>query len=58
MLDTDYFLGPIVAPLLIVVCSVLFYWYSTQNFDYWKKRNLPFVKPRLFVGSVIENLSN
>ncbi|GFX11717.1 cytochrome P450 3A11 [Trichonephila clavipes] len=58
MLDTEYFLGPLVAPLLIVVCSVLFYWYSTQNFDYWKKRNVKYVKPIPFVGSVIDNLSN
>ncbi|GBL94278.1 hypothetical protein AVEN_109807-1, partial [Araneus ventricosus] len=26
--------------------------YSTRNFDYWSKRNLPFVKPTPFVGSV------
>ncbi|GFT54954.1 cytochrome P450 3A4 [Nephila pilipes] len=57
MLDTEFFLGPIVAPLLIVISTVLFYWYSTQNFDYWKKRNIPYVKPIPFVGSVVENLT-
>ncbi|GFU35053.1 hypothetical protein NPIL_411851, partial [Nephila pilipes] len=30
--------------------------YSTRNFDYWKKRNVPFVKPYPFVGSVVENM--
>ncbi|GFU35055.1 cytochrome P450 3A25 [Nephila pilipes] len=56
MLGTELLVGPLVTPLLILVCSVLFFWYSTRNFDYWKKRNVPFVKPYPFVGSVVENM--
>ncbi|CAL1283443.1 unnamed protein product [Larinioides sclopetarius] len=52
MLDRFSISGPLVAGVLVIIISVLFYWYSTRNFDYWSKRNLPFVKPTPFVGSV------
>ncbi|GBO36083.1 hypothetical protein AVEN_64986-1, partial [Araneus ventricosus] len=52
MLDIATISGPLTAGVLVIIISVLFYWYSTRNFDYWSKRNLPFVKPTPFVGSV------
>ncbi|GFW40225.1 cytochrome P450 3A4 [Trichonephila clavipes] len=31
--------------------------YSIRNFDYWKIRNVPYVKPLPFVGSLLENMT-
>ncbi|GIY32256.1 cytochrome P450 3A21 [Caerostris darwini] len=56
MLGLEIFYGPILVTFLVGIVSVLFYWYSTKNFDFWKKKNVPFVKPYPFVGSVVQNL--
>ncbi|GFQ91087.1 hypothetical protein TNCT_5271 [Trichonephila clavata] len=56
MLGAEFFLGTLMTPLLILIGTILLYWYSVRNFDYWKKRNVPYVKPYPFVGSVVENM--
>ncbi|GBN34034.1 hypothetical protein AVEN_6283-1 [Araneus ventricosus] len=52
MLDVTSISGPLIAGVLVITSTLLFYWYSTRNFDYWSKRNVPFVKPIPFLGSV------
>ncbi|GFQ90655.1 cytochrome P450 3A6, partial [Trichonephila clavata] len=54
MLDTDLLFGPIVTSFLILVSTVLLYWYSTHTFDYFKKRNIPYVKPLPLLGSILD----
>nr|XP_042909307.1 cytochrome P450 3A6 [Parasteatoda tepidariorum] len=41
----------IVSAIVAVVISILLYWYSTKNHDYWRKRGIPYVKPYPFLGS-------
>ncbi|CAL1290447.1 unnamed protein product [Larinioides sclopetarius] len=53
MLDTDYFFGPILGAVLVVISTVLFYWYSIQNHDFWEKKKIPHVKPFPFVGTLL-----
>lgn len=38
--------------LFLLACSYLL-WYKllTRNFGYWRKRNIPFIKPQLFFGN-------
>ncbi|GFY77061.1 cytochrome P450 3A31 [Trichonephila inaurata madagascariensis] len=57
MIDTEFFFGPLVGAALVLISSVLLYWYSIRNFDYWEKRNVPYVKPFPFVGCVLENMT-
>ncbi|CAL1277731.1 unnamed protein product [Larinioides sclopetarius] len=57
MLGIELLYGPILITVLVGITSILLYWVSTRNFDFWKKRNIPFVKPLPFVGSVLQNLS-
>lgn len=39
-------------PLFVLLgCLGLLYFYLVKNFDYWKKRNVPGPKPKLFVGN-------
>lgn len=40
--------------LLFATTSYLAYKYATRNFDYWKKRGVPFAKPVPFFGSFSE----
>ncbi|GFT91052.1 cytochrome P450 3A31 [Nephila pilipes] len=56
MMEMEFF-EPLVAGALILISSVLLYWYSIRNFDFWEKRNVPFVKPYPFVGCVMENMT-
>ncbi|GFT91050.1 cytochrome P450 3A11 [Nephila pilipes] len=57
MLEVDFLFEPLVVSILIIISSVLLYWYSIRNFDYWKLRNVPYVKPLPFVGSILENMT-
>ncbi|GFV66352.1 hypothetical protein TNCV_4322671 [Trichonephila clavipes] len=54
MIDTEFFFGPLVGAALVLISSVLLYWYSIRNFDYWEKLNVPYAKPYPFVGCVLE----
>lgn len=40
--------------LLCLVLIFLLYKHATRNFDYWKKKNVPFVKPIPFLGNFYE----
>ncbi|GBM49886.1 hypothetical protein AVEN_92153-1 [Araneus ventricosus] len=53
MLDTDFFFGPILGAVLVVLSTVLFYWYSIQNHDFWEKKKIPHAKPLPFVGTLL-----
>ncbi|XP_063830410.1 cytochrome P450 6B2-like [Ostrinia nubilalis] len=35
----------------LAVLVALFYYYSTRNFNYWKNRNVPYLKPTLLFGN-------
>ncbi|GIX78376.1 cytochrome P450 3A12 [Caerostris extrusa] len=58
MLGLELLYGPVGITLWIGFISVLFYWYSTRNFDYWKKRNVPYVKPYPLMGTLAESFFN
>ena len=45
---TDYHVDKIC--LLLVFCF-LFYKYFTRNFNYWKRKGVPYVTPTIFVGN-------
>lgn len=47
-------LESIFTEILIFVVSIgwLFYWYVTKNYDYWKKRGIPYKKPEFPFGSL------
>ncbi|KAK5645831.1 hypothetical protein RI129_004295 [Pyrocoelia pectoralis] len=43
--------------LTIFVASLLFrlgYYLIAENYDYWKKRGVPYIKPKPFFGSILE----
>lgn len=40
--------------LLSIILLFLLYKHATRNFDYWKNRNVPFIKPLPFVGNFYE----
>ncbi|GBO20447.1 hypothetical protein AVEN_200229-1 [Araneus ventricosus] len=46
--------GSLPITLFLGIASLLcLYWYSTQNFDYWKKRGIPHAGPAIpFVGTL------
>ncbi|GIY30713.1 cytochrome P450 3A11 [Caerostris extrusa] len=54
MLDVEFTQNSLLLVFLIGLASILFYWYSTKNLDYWKKRNVPFAKPYPFPFHEIE----
>ncbi|GFV77942.1 cytochrome P450 3A11 [Trichonephila clavipes] len=54
MLDTEFMFEPLVAAFLILVSTVLLYWYSTHTFDFFKKRNIPYAKPLPLLGSILD----
>ncbi|GBM39629.1 Cytochrome P450 3A25 [Araneus ventricosus] len=58
MLGTELLFGPVFITVLVGITSVLLYWFSTRNFDFWKKRNVPFAKPFPVVGSIMETMRN
>lgn len=39
---------------LLLIFLVLLYKHVTRNFDYWSKRNVPFIKPVPFLGNFYE----
>lgn len=41
----------IIPTILICTVSLALYKYLTNNFDYWKKRNVPYVKPLPLIGN-------
>ncbi|KAF8787803.1 cytochrome P450 3A31-like [Argiope bruennichi] len=51
-------IDPFWVTVFLGIITVLFlYWYSTRNFDYWKKRGIPYVKPTVpFFGSTFSAL--
>lgn len=42
---------PVDVVLFSFILAVLLYYYFVKDFNYWKKRNVPFVKPVPFFGS-------
>lgn len=40
----------------VVTLGLLLYWYFTNNFDYWKKHNAPFLQPTPFFGNFKDRL--
>ncbi|GFT54952.1 cytochrome P450 3A21 [Nephila pilipes] len=53
----EYLLDSVITTFLLGITSLLFlYWYTTRNFDYWKKRGVIYSKPVPFFGSTIELL--
>ncbi|GFU55775.1 cytochrome P450 3A11, partial [Nephila pilipes] len=52
MFGTELFTGPLLITFSIGITSVLFlYWYYTRNFDYWKKKGIPYAEAVPFFGS-------
>lgn len=45
---------PIDAVLLLISTYVLLYKFFTRHFNYWKNRNVPFIKPQAFFGNMKE----
>ncbi|KAJ3654759.1 hypothetical protein Zmor_013927 [Zophobas morio] len=41
---------------LIVATFLILYWYFTRNFNHWKNKNVPFLKPLPFFGNVIDGI--
>ncbi|KAF2880402.1 hypothetical protein ILUMI_25769 [Ignelater luminosus] len=39
---------------LLSTLAILFYFYCTRNFNYWKNKGVPHEKPRFFFGNLIE----
>ncbi|KAL0870364.1 hypothetical protein ABMA27_005374 [Loxostege sticticalis] len=39
---------------VIFLALAIFYWNNVRNFEYWKKRGVPFVKPTFLFGSLKE----
>ncbi|GIX98717.1 cytochrome P450 3A8 [Caerostris darwini] len=57
MIVAELLSGSLVLTFLIGLTTVLFlYWYSTRNFDYWKKRGIPYVEPVPFFGNTFKLL--
>ncbi|GIX83596.1 cytochrome P450 3A30 [Caerostris extrusa] len=54
MMGLELFQGPVLVTFLVGFITLLFYWYSTRNFDYWKKRNVKYVKPIPLFGTLAE----
>ncbi|KAK4879104.1 hypothetical protein RN001_007250 [Aquatica leii] len=40
--------------LFALILTILTYVYFTRNYNYWKKRRVPFIKPTFFFGSILE----
>ncbi|GBM81411.1 Cytochrome P450 3A8, partial [Araneus ventricosus] len=34
-----------------IISILFFFWYSSKDFDYWKKRGIPYVQPLPIIGS-------
>ncbi|KAG8176928.1 hypothetical protein JTE90_018711 [Oedothorax gibbosus] len=55
MFENVFFLGSLATTCLVGLTTFLvLYWYSTKDYDYWKKQNIPFVRPLPFIGNVID----
>ncbi|KAG8176927.1 hypothetical protein JTE90_018710 [Oedothorax gibbosus] len=55
MFGMDILTGPLATTLLIGLTTViLLYWYSIKSFDYWKKYNIPYVKPIPLLGNALD----
>ncbi|XP_071033396.1 lithocholate 6-beta-hydroxylase-like isoform X5 [Parasteatoda tepidariorum] len=54
----EIFSGPLFATFLIGVSTFLLaLWYSMKKQSYWKERNVPYVKPLPFLGSLLDNVT-
>ncbi|GFY41651.1 cytochrome P450 3A9 [Trichonephila inaurata madagascariensis] len=57
MIGLEYLFDSVITTVLLGVTSlILFYWYSTKNFDYWKKKGITYEKPVPFFGTTLEYL--
>ncbi|GFW40220.1 hypothetical protein TNCV_5119021 [Trichonephila clavipes] len=54
MLDCEFPLKAWLTSFLIFLFAFLLYRFTVRNFDYWKKRKIPYIRPFPIVGSVIE----
>ncbi|KAF8797081.1 Cytochrome P450 3A31 like protein [Argiope bruennichi] len=54
MLSREILYGGGLVALLIGIITILLYWNFVKTYDFWKKRNVPFVRPTPFVGSAID----
>ncbi|GBO17105.1 hypothetical protein AVEN_243244-1 [Araneus ventricosus] len=54
MSGEELLVEPFAITLFLGIFSLIsLYWYTTLNFDYWKKRGIPYVTPTLpFLGSL------
>ncbi|KAF2886261.1 hypothetical protein ILUMI_19912 [Ignelater luminosus] len=46
--------GYIEIAVVLITLSYVIYKYSTRNFDYWKKRGVPYVKPLPLIGNFLD----
>ncbi|CAG9573461.1 unnamed protein product [Danaus chrysippus] len=44
--------------LIIGILIITLYFYGTRNFDYWKKRGVPYEEPLIFFGSNLKQFIN
>ncbi|GFY79559.1 cytochrome P450 3A21 [Trichonephila inaurata madagascariensis] len=56
MIGFEVFVGFISTTFVTAFTSFLLYWYSTRNFDFWKKRGVVYAKPIPFFGNTLELL--
>ncbi|KAG8176926.1 hypothetical protein JTE90_018709 [Oedothorax gibbosus] len=53
MLGSEILTGPLLTTFLIGLTTILLlYWFFTKNHDYWKKYNIPVIKPLPLLGNV------
>lgn len=50
----DISVGYIEIAIVLITLSYIIYKYSTRNFDYWKKRSIPYVKPLPIIGNFLD----
>lgn len=46
----------LILPILMVLVSALFYVWLNHKLDYFRKRGIPFLKPRWLMGETVEVL--
>lgn len=42
----------------IALLCMLFYWYMTSDYSYWKNRNVPFLEPKFPYGNIKDQVTN
>ncbi|GIY24665.1 cytochrome P450 3A29 [Caerostris darwini] len=53
---TDLIFTPLGAAICIGVAIFYFVWSSSKDYDIWEKKGVPYVKPKPFFGSVLDNI--